>query len=172
MWMTNQTCQLSDFWRAHRLVEPFTAQVSSGLVSHSKDICWYVGVEASKLPKNMNPGLSQNKWTRRENVWTSETKTAKCLWTPYPHEVIYRDVRFSPTRTNLPSLSLRNKAPIVLYYIFLSADSLFFQELFSKSPPQLRHTLEDNSLRLKIAPCEVTHTLVNSQQGTQSLNWR
>lgn len=41
-----------------------------------------------------------------------------------------------------------------------------FQELFSKSPPQLRHTLQHNSLQLKIAPCEATQALVNTQKGT------
>lgn len=103
--------------------------------------------------------------TRRENVWKSETKTARCLWTPYPHEVIHRDVQFSPTGTNLPSLSAKQSSYCaVLYFPFSSADSLFFQELFSKSPPQLRHTLEHNSLRLKIAPCKVTQTLVNRKR--------
>lgn len=124
----------------------------------------------SKLPKNMNAGISHNKWTRRENVWTSETKTARCLWTPYPPKETFN----SAPPAQIYRLSLQNKGAIVPYYIFLSAQqtTCFFQGLFSKSPPQLRHTLEHNSLRLKIAPCEVTHSLVNSQKGTQSMNWR
>lgn len=116
----------------------------------------------SKLPKNMNAGISHNKWTRRENVWTSETKTARCLWTPYPPEETFN----SAPPAQIYRLSLQNKGAIVPYYILLSAQqtTCFFQGLFSKSPPQLRHTLEHNSLRLKIAPCEVTPSLVNRKE--------
>lgn len=114
----------------------------------------------------MQAFLKINEHTKK-NVWLSETKAARCLWIQYSHEVIYRGVQFSPTATNLPSLSAKQRCYCaVLYFPFSSADSLFFQELFSKSPPQLRPTLGHNSLRLKIAPCEVTRCGRHSERTT------